>query len=174
MDDERNYDFSWELLGDVEFGRPNLGRHARVEMYRLMQYCLRDVVAKRYGVAATDEVFYEAGYLAGTEFVEHLIDGREQIGDYLSGLQRVLREMGVGVFRVEQADPATRSFVVTIAEDLDCSGLPESDDTTCTFDEGFLAAVFEKYTGRPHDVREVECWSTGDRICRFEAREKRE
>ena len=35
---ERRYPFSWELLGGLNEGRPTLGRYARLEAYRLMQY----------------------------------------------------------------------------------------------------------------------------------------
>jgi hypothetical protein len=35
--------------------------------------------------------------------------------------------MSIGILRVENADPAAGTFVFTISEDLDCSGLPELD-----------------------------------------------
>jgi len=82
----------------------------------------------------------------------------------------VLREMGIGVLRVEKADAERGEFVVTVSEDLDCSGLPETGDAVCTFDEGFIAALLESYTGRPFKVKEVDCWCTGDRTCRFIAK----
>ena len=40
----RKYKCSWELLGNLEEGRPNLGPYARVEIYRLMQFAFRDVL----------------------------------------------------------------------------------------------------------------------------------
>ena len=64
-------------------------------------------------------------------------------------MQRVLREMGIGVLRVEKADAERGEFVITVSEDLDCSGLPETGDTVCTYDEGFIASLLESYTGRP-------------------------
>ena len=37
--EERDYTrFSWDDLGDIEKGRPNLGRYAPVLTYRLLQY----------------------------------------------------------------------------------------------------------------------------------------
>jgi uncharacterized protein len=47
--DEHKYAFSWDLLGDLELGRPNLGNMTRLEVYRLMQFCFRDVLEARYG-----------------------------------------------------------------------------------------------------------------------------
>jgi predicted hydrocarbon binding protein len=60
--------------------------------------------------------------------------------------------------------------VLTVSEDLDCSGLPETGDEICTYDEGFISALLESFTGIPFHVEEVDCWCTGDRTCRFEAK----
>ena len=65
----RKYKFSWELLGNLEEGRPNLGPYARVEVYRLMQFAFRDVLESSYGTEAADKLFYDAGKLAGEEFI---------------------------------------------------------------------------------------------------------
>jgi predicted hydrocarbon binding protein len=165
----RKYAFSWDLLGDLELGRPNLGNTTRVEVYRLMQFCFRDVLEQRFGAEAADDVFYEAGKLAGTEFAAHLLSQPADLGDFVAELQRVLRELGIGILRVEKADPEKGQFVVTVSEDLDCSGLPETGEAICVYDEGFIAALLESYTGRRFVVKEVDCWCTGDRTCRFTA-----
>jgi predicted hydrocarbon binding protein len=169
MGDDRKYAFSWDLLGDLELGRPNLGNTTRVEVYRLMQFCFRDVLEQRFGAEAADDVFYEAGKLAGTEFAAHLLSQPADLGDFVAELQRVLRELGIGILRVEKADPEKGQFVVTVSEDLDCSGLPETGEAICVYDEGFIAALLESYTGRRFVVKEVDCWCTGDRTCRFTA-----
>jgi predicted hydrocarbon binding protein len=169
MGDDRKYAFSWDLLGDLELGRPNLGNTTRLEVYRLMQFCFRDVLEQRFGAEAADDVFYEAGKLAGIEFAAHLLSQPADLGDFVAELQRVLRELGIGILRVEKADPEKGQFVVTVSEDLDCSGLPESGETICVYDEGFIAALLESYTGRRFVVKEVDCWCTGDRTCRFTA-----
>jgi hypothetical protein len=169
MDERRKYEFSWDLLGDLELGRPNLGDQTRIEVYRLMQFSFRDVLEQRYGAEAADELFFEAGKLAGRQFAEHLLSRPPDLGDYVAELQRVLRDMGIGVLRVEKADAERGQFVVTVSEDLDCSGLPETGDAVCTYDEGFIGALLESYTGRPFKVTEVDCWCTGDRTCRFRA-----
>jgi predicted hydrocarbon binding protein len=169
MGDDRKYAFSWHLLGDIELGRPNLGNTTRLEVYRLMQFCFRDVLEQRFGAQAADDVFYEAGKLAGAEFAAHLLSKPDDLGEFVAELQRVLREMGIGILRVEKADPEKGEFVVTVSEDLDCSGLPESGESVCVYDEGFIAALLESYTGRRFVVKEVDCWCTGDRTCRFTA-----
>ena len=169
MDDRRKYEFSWDLLGDIELGRPNLGNTARLEVYRLMQFSFRDLLEQRFGTDVADTLFYDAGLLAGREFAAHLVGRHTDLGDYVAELQRLLRELGIGILRVEKADAEKGEFVVTVSEDLDCSGLPDSGDSICVYDEGFIAALLENFAGRPFLVKEVDCWCTGDRTCRFSA-----
>jgi len=39
----RKYEFSWDIIGDLEAGRPNLGENVNIILYRLMQYILDPV-----------------------------------------------------------------------------------------------------------------------------------
>ena len=75
----------------------------------------------------------------------------------------------MGILRLEEADLESMRFTLTVAEDLDCSGLPLLDDTVCHYDEGFLAGILSTYTGAPFQAKEVDCWASGDRVCRFVA-----
>ncbi len=161
--------FSWDQLGDVEAGRPNLGDLTTVRMYRLMQYTMRDVLIRRFGHKVADEILYEAGHHAGSEFCKNLLDKTLDFNGFISQLQQVLKEHRVGIFRVERSDLEKLQLFLTVAEDLDCSGLPVSDETVCNYDEGFLAGILEEYTGKPFHVRETDCWANGERVCRFRA-----
>ncbi len=167
MVQDRKYEFSWGLIGDIELGRPNLGHQTSLEVYRLMQFCFRDIIEKSYGTAATDKIFYDAGYLAGKHFYQNLIGPVDDLNDFIKKLQVLLKELKIGIMRVEEADVTNGRFVITVSEDLDCSGLPEMDFEICTYDEGFLAALLESYSGSAFEVKEVDCWCTGDRTCRF-------
>jgi predicted hydrocarbon binding protein len=75
--------------------------------------------------------------------------------------------MSVGVLKIEKSDVENLSFIATVSEDLDCSGLPLKGVTVCDYDEGFIAGIFEVYTGVEFVVKEIDCWSTGERTCRF-------
>lgn len=164
---KRKYSFSWDLIGNIDQGRPNLGHMARLEVYRLMQFCFRDVMEQELGTEGADRLFYESGKLAGTQFFQNILGPVAGLDDFVKQLQSVLRELGIGIFRVEQADPDNGSFVFTVSEDLDCSGLPELDYEICTYDEGFIAGLMESFTGNNFRVKEIDCWCTGDRTCRF-------
>jgi len=163
----RKYAFSWDLIGDVQRGRPNLGNATRIEVYRLLQYAFRDVVERRYGTQEADAIFRETGHVAGAAFYNRFLAGIRDFGEFCHTLQTALRDWGMAIFRVEEADPNAGSFRVTLSEDLDCSGLPELEYEFCAYDEGFLAGVLEGYTGQTLTVREIDCWCTGDRTCRF-------
>jgi uncharacterized protein len=167
MEPDPKYRFSWDLLGDIPLGRPNLGPNTRLEVYRLMQFSLRDMLERRLGTAETDEIFLQAGRLAGKEFYCHFLGHLNDFSDFANGLQAILKEMNIGILRFEKADLENYSFVLTIAEDLDCSGLPELGYEICTYDEGFVRGLLEEYTRQKFTVREIDCWCTGSRTCRF-------
>jgi predicted hydrocarbon binding protein len=165
----RKYEFSWDLLGDIALGRPNLGPATRIEVYRLMQFTFRDVMEQQLGTEKTDQIFYAAGKLAGTEFYSQNFSEVKDFNVFIRQLQEAFRDLGVGVLRVEQANMEEGSFILTVSEDLDCSGLPELGYQICTYDEGFIAGLLESFTGGPFKVKEVDCWCTNDRTCRFTA-----
>lgn len=169
MEQMRKYQFTWDLLGDIELGRPNLGQLTRLEVYRLMQFSFRDILEKRYGADEADRIFYESGYLAGSEFYKNLIAPQTELNELVKKLQTVLKELGIGILRIEEADMENGTLTLTVSEDLDCSGLPETGSQLCTYDEGFIAAILECFSGKPFVVKEVDCWCTGDRTCRFSA-----
>lgn len=166
---DRKYKFSWDLLGDIALGRPHLGPNTRLEVYRLMQFTFRDVIEKHLGTEKTDQLFYEAGKLAGTEFYKQFFSNIKDFNGFVKSLQETLRELGIGILRVEQADLEKGSFILSVSEDLDCSGLPELGYEICTYDEGFISGLLESFSGSPFKVKEVDCWCTGDRTCRFTA-----
>lgn len=164
--------FTWDSIGDVIDGRQNLGEEMPVFVYRLLQFTLKDELARRYGNETTVDIFRQAGELAGKEFANHLLDLSLPFNEFVSHLQKILEESKIGILRLERFDPATGEATLTVGEDLDCSGLPITGETVCNYDEGFLAGVLKVYTKRNYVVTEVDCWATGSRVCRFEAKVK--
>ncbi len=168
-EDREEFKFDWSHLGDIKVGRPNLGPKTSVAMYRLMQFTLRDAAIRHTGPETTTKIFYDAGHNAGAAIYQNLIAPPTDFADLVAKLQKLLADLEVGILRVEAADLETMTFKVTVSEDLDCSGLPVMQEAVCTFDEGFIAGILEAHTGKAFNVREVDCWCTGDRVCRFEA-----
>ena len=162
--------FDWSMLGNVSEGRPNLGSSMDVNVYRLMQFTLRDVLIKQFDVKTADRIFYDAGQHAGRTFCKELINKENNFNDFVAELQNKLKDLMIGILRIEKADLDTMNFTLTVAEDLDCSGLPLCEETICTYDEGFINGILLEYTGKSFDVREVDCWCSGDRVCRFDVK----
>ncbi len=162
--------FDWSMVGDVVLGRPNLGSQTDVSVYRLMQFTLRDVLIKEFGPETADRIFYEAGKKAGMAFCQKMITHKEDFNAFVIDLQEQLKKLKIGILRVEKADIETMNFTLAVAEDLDCSGLPVCDETICTYDEGFISGLFLEYTGKNFIAEEIDCWCSGDRVCRFEVR----
>lgn len=161
--------FDWSRLGDVELGRENLGNEMPVIVYRLMQYTLVDVMTERLGKEAAEEITRDAGFRAGISFAQNVLGKFDEFPAFVANLQAKLKELKIGILRIEKADLETLSMVLTVSEDLDCSGLPVIGDTVCVYDEGFIAGILYEHTGKVFTVREIDCWATGDRTCRFTA-----
>jgi predicted hydrocarbon binding protein len=167
MKNDKAYSFSWDKLGDIKEGRGDLGEDMPVLVYRLMQYTMLDVLSKDLGVEKANEYFRSAGFRAGSEFANNLLDTAADFSVFVANLQLKLKDLKIGILRMEEFDSDTGNIVLTIGQDLDCSGLPVTNQTVCNYDEGFIAGILEVYFGKKYQVREVDCWANGDRVCRF-------
>jgi len=162
--------FTWESLGNIKEGRGDLGEEMPVLVYRLMQFTLLDVLSKDMGRAKANEYLRRAGQLAGREFARNVLDLKVEFSNFVANLQKTLQELKIGILRMEDYNTETGEIVLTVAQDLDCSGLPVTNETVCDYDEGFIAGILEAYTGKKYLVREVDCWANGDRVCRFQGK----
>ena len=167
--DERRKVFTWSNLGDIKFGRGDLGEEMPVIVYRLMQFTLLDAISNEVGMDKANDFFRKAGFLAGTEYAKNVLTLDLEFDSFISHLQDSLKRLKIGILRMEAFNPEDGILTLTVAEDLDCSGLPITNESVCVYDEGFIAGILEAYTGKKYDVREVDCWATGDRVCRFRA-----
>ena len=159
--------FAWETLGDVKQGRGDLGEDMPVAVYRLMQYTLLDILSEEFGVERANNFFWSAGHLAGKEFAKNVLNLSLDFDSFVAHLQETLKLFKIGILRMEFFDPDNGEITLTVGEDLDCSGLPVTNENVCIYDEGFISGILESYTGKKYDVKEVDCWASGDRVCRF-------
>lgn len=170
MEERDHCRFSWVDLGDIETGRPHLGPMAPVLVYRLLQYTLRDVLIQEFSVEKANALFFRSGQLAGEHFCRNVLDRDLPFNEFVAQLQERLKDLKIGILRIEQIDFESLDMTLTVAEDLDCSGLPLLNEVVCVYDEGFISGILKAYSGREFRVREVDCWATGDRVCRFDVK----
>jgi len=159
-------------LGDILEGRPNLGDQMPVLVYRLFEMSMYDILQKEFGNERADELFRAAGFQSGVIFAKSYLDKNLSADEFMEQLQEKLAENKIGILRIERADLESREVVLSVYEDLDCSGLPVTDEVVCVYDEGFIAGILEYYTGHSFRVREIDCWASGERVCRFQAKGK--
>ena len=92
FNEERDYSkFSWEDLGDVTVGRPNLGQSVPVLVYRLFQYTMRDVLITESDVATANDIFIKAGKLAGEHFCRNALNTDLEFNEFIAELQQNTR-----------------------------------------------------------------------------------
>ena len=183
MEDRSHHIFKWEKLGNIKEGRGDLGEDMPVVIYRLLEYSINHILAEEYGVEQANELFRKAGFLAGTEFAKNMLDLTQELSGLFAQLQQVMKDLKIGILRVESVSEQDGTIFLTVAQDLDCSGLPPTNEVVCNYDEGFISGILEAYTNKPYFVREVDCWASGtnkpyfvrevdcwasgDRVCRF-------
>jgi predicted hydrocarbon binding protein len=172
MKNQRKYRFDWDntVGADMKLARPALGPDTKVEVYRLFQFTLRDILEQHYGSDEADNLFREAGVMAGKAFYEKFLNKANDISSLAAEIQASFNKLGIGIFRVENAAEDNSHFIFTVGEDLDCSGLPDTSDVVCVYDEGFIQGILESFSGKNFNVKEIDCWCTGARTCRFEAK----
>jgi uncharacterized protein len=162
--------FDWGMIGNIGEGRPNLGASMDVAVYRLMQFTLRDAIIQEFDAATADRIFYKAGERAGRELFKTLITQKTDFNAFVKELEDLLATLKIGILRIEKSDLEKMEFTLTVAEDLDCSGLPVCNENICTYDEGFIGGLLLEFSGKQFDVKEVDCWCSGDRVCRFDVK----
>ncbi|MGN0405877.1 MAG: V4R domain-containing protein [Bariatricus sp.] len=148
-------------------GRENLGDSLPVAVYRMLEYSLRSAMIEEYGKEAQIRIFRKAGFEAGTFFAKNYLDLDLPLERFLGELQTQLEMMKIGVLRVEGVNSENGTIMLTVSEDADCSGLPLLGETVCNYDEGFIAGILTQYTEKEYKAEEIDCWATGERVCRF-------
>jgi len=92
------------------------------------------------------------------------------IVNYSSVSQRRV-DMVFGISYTDNIKDAKEALEGVLASnDLDCSGLPPTDETVCDYDEGFIAGILNHYTKKKFEVKEIDCWASGKQTCRFRAK----
>ena len=147
--------------------RGNLGNELPLVVYRLMEYSLREQLSEQFGESEQIRIFRKAGYRAGVYYTKNILDASLPLNKFIAMLQKSMEELKIGILRIESIDEETGEIVLTVAEDADCSGLPLLGETVCNYDEGFISGILTTYMGKEYSAVEVDCWATGDRVCRF-------
>ena len=141
-------------------------------VYRMLEYSLKEALCTRFGKEVQVDIFRKAGHMAGEYFAKKMLNLDQPLDQFVSELQKKLEELKIGVLRIEDVDEASGRIILTVSEDADCSGLPILGETVCNYDEGFISGILSVYSGKVYTAVEVDCWATGDRVCRFHANVK--
>ncbi len=165
---EADYKLDIKLLGDIALGRGVLGVEMPVAVYRLFEFAIREALSERYGEGEMEETMRMAGKISGRVFASEILDLSLEFNDFIDQLTEKWREMKIGLLRLERLEAESGAAVITIRDDLDCSGTKDEGKVICNYDEGFIAGVLYEYTKKIYTVVEIDCWGNGSDVCRFE------
>ena len=169
MEDQKPLSFEQYLQYD-EKSRSNLGETLPVLVYRMLEYSMKDELVSRLGKDAQIDIFRKAGQRSGEYFARNMLHLDQPLNQFISELQAKLQELKIGVLRIESVDEETGRITLTVSEDADCP--PVSRFLVrryATMMKVFLSGILSVYTGKPYAAIEIDCWATGDRVCRFRA-----
>lgn len=158
--------------GDLSKGRPEMGSEMPVFIFRLYQTALRKMLRETYGEGEMVALLRNSGRLAGGAFAREMLDLSLTFPEFAKQLSEKLVGLKIGKLVIESFDEGTGCGVLTIMDDLDCSGIGILGETLCQYDEGFIAGILNEYTKKNYSVTEVDCWGTGADVCRFQVKPK--
>ncbi len=118
-----------DYLQNSADGRENLGAEIPVTVYRLLEYSLREELTEHFGKEEQIRVFRNAGYRAGQYFAKTYLDLSLPFAEFAAQLQTQLEAFKMGVLRIEKMEEDTGRIILTVSEDVDCSGLPAVGET---------------------------------------------
>ena len=159
-----------DFVGDLKKGRPTLGNMMRVSVYRLLLYSMKAVMTQELGKQKTNELFYNAGKLAGELIFRGILKEGLTGPALFAEIKDMMLQCKIGIFDVKQCDEQTKTFLFVVNEDLDCSGLPIDGETKCSFDEGLISGIMASFYGVEFETKEIGCWATGEKSCIFRCR----
>ena len=160
-------EYYWSSVGNIKEGRGDLGEEMPVHVYRLMQLTMLEVLSKSHGAEQANEYFRQAGHLAGNRFARETLDLCADFITFVGNLRKALEDLKIGKLEMEAFDADNGNIILSLGQDLDCSGTLITDENVCIYDEGFIAGILEAYTGMEYNVREVDCCAKGNKVCRF-------
>ena len=160
-----------KLIDKLQRGRINMGDVIPVGIYRLFESSMKEALDKLLGEDTCVEAFREAGRIAGGKLYQEYLREASSTVELLTMLKSLFLELKLGIVRIESVQK-DEEIILTISEDLDCSGLPVVGETVCHYDEGFLEGILQAHSNRNYEAIEVDCWAKGDRVCRFDIKPK--
>ncbi len=101
----------------------------------------------------------ELGRDAGKSLAENFES--ENLPDLLKEIQNFWKENKLGEMEL-------KDDYLLVEDCFDCGGLPDIGKTVCSLDEGMIEGIISEKIGGEVNVKETECFGTGENYCRFE------
>ena len=162
----RTYEFNWDIIGDLQEGRPNLGGQVNLILYRVMQYTFHEIAVKQFGNDESNRLFYEAGNIAGRFFFDNFLvkDKDLPLDSFLEKLRAVLDENCIRFLRIDSVNEAAGEFAISVAAGFEGDALDAIKLADCDYDNGFVEGVLFKYAGKDFKAKGVNTRAVQDII----------
>ncbi len=154
-----------EIRQAIERGRiRTIGDGINVAFLRLLKAMLLS------GGEQMIDMMYREGYRIGSEVLYEKVEGSD-LGEILENISVVWKDLSLGEMEILRVEPD--SAVARVKECYQCANFPNVGRPLCPLDEGIIAGILEKLTGKKYSVKEVKCWGTGYPYCEFEIKSEK-
>ena len=109
------------------------------KLYQIMQHTIVDVLFDAYGQAESHKLIRTAGFKAGISYAESVLDLSDKLFLFIRHLQKIFKELGIGMLKVEKVSAGAVEF------NLDCSEHLRYGYAVCCYGEGLLSGILETY-----------------------------
>lgn len=136
--------------------------NSEIEFFRTLCHTIR------YGLEAygmnPKPVFKKIGNDIGQKMGRFFVVG--SIEALLTELAEFWQLHGLGEIEKDNIDP----LILIVNDCFDCSDMPDVGRTLCALDEGIFEGIFKASLELLVTVKELECFGTGHRHCKFDIR----
>lgn len=146
--------------------KKKLREHVKKSIGNAFEFNRTVCVAVRYELGArginVNPVLKSTGRQIGTEVAETMKS--DSLEDLINEIGKFWRDHRLGKMRTQVKEKDATLF---IEDCYNCSDMPNVEKPLCSLDEGMLEGILEGRLGVKADAKEIECWGTGAKHCRF-------
>jgi predicted hydrocarbon binding protein len=108
-----------------------------------------------------DPILRNTGFKAGKVLFPIVYD--PDLRAMVRNINNVWEKYGLGSVEMAGKEP----IIIVVRDCFECSTLPLTGHSSCSFGMGVLSAIFSDFLNLPAEASETECYSTGHEHCRF-------
>lgn len=140
-----------------------------VKTSRLVQYSFSQAIEECYGNECIDKIAYNAGEIAGNTFFNWYLKKIASLEMLIGTIKAPMKEFGIKTLNVDDIYIENETVVLVLTAALYSQEMTSNPISSFKYEEGFIAAFLNTFTGRLFKVSVIEVENAYEANCRFQA-----